>query len=506
MSRILSSFFSRIFPWIVLVHALTFIAFWLTNSLFYASTNDYLADMLGRRLDYVSLLIWVSAFIALWSLIRIILSYIGKTYKLAVLFSWLYGFISLIYILFFYGGFMLLFSESPVQLVRIGQLLGYFRIIPDSLLLAGLALLIAFLLRNTLRKRNLAGVKSNWTALILAVIVYAALWSLPLIFPPEAVVRGSLPAKPRIIAHRGASMLAPENTLISASKAAGMGVYGLETDIQISLDGELFLLHDDTFDRTTDVKSVFPGRENEPAGDFTLAEISQLNAGKWFVEQDPFHAISQGLVTPEQVMEYEQQVVPVLADWLDIVHQNHLAFIFDLKAPAENHPYAASFFEIAFNQIHQAGIDPLVWYLVDEVQLQMVRNLAPEMKPAFGADYQSPPAASDLKNEGYQMVNVEYGIDRRFIPQYQDANLWVNLYTVDEPWQFSRLWSMGVDSITTSNAQVMDALDHPIFSLPYSPYALIWTLVGILGLGLIVGLVVPLVKPRPVLPAFPAKS
>jgi len=120
---------------------------------------------------------------------------------------------------------------------------------------------------------------------------------------------------------------------------------------------------------------------------------------------------------------------------------------------------------------------------VDEGQIQTIQNLAPEMKPAFGADYQSPPAASDLTNKGYQMVNVEYGIDRRFISQYQDANLWVNLYTVDEPWQFSRLWSMGVDSITTSNAQVMDALDHPIFSLPYSPYALIWTLVGILGLG-----------------------
>jgi len=82
----------------------------------------------------------------------------------------------------------------------------------------------------------------------------------------------------------------------------------------------------------------------------------------------PFHAISRGLITPAQVKEYEQQVVPVLADWLDIVHQNHLAFIFDLKAPAENHPYAASFFEIAFNQIHQAGIDHWfgTWWMRDK--------------------------------------------------------------------------------------------------------------------------------------------
>jgi hypothetical protein len=47
MSRFLSSFYYRILPWIVLSHALVFIIFWLTNSLFYASTNDYLADMLA---------------------------------------------------------------------------------------------------------------------------------------------------------------------------------------------------------------------------------------------------------------------------------------------------------------------------------------------------------------------------------------------------------------------------------------------------------------------------
>lgn len=504
MSRFLSSFFSRILPWVVLVHALTFIAFWLTNSLFYASTNDYLADMLGWRLDYVSLLIWISAFIAVWSLTRFVLSCLGQTYKLAVLFSWLYGFISLLYILFFYGSFRLLFSESPVQLVRIGHLLSYFRIIPDTVLLTGLALLAAFSLRYYLRKKNLAGVPSNWTPLILALLVYAALWSLSLIFPPDSVVRGQLPAKPMIIAHRGASMLAPENTLVAANLAAGIGVYGLETDIQISRDEEVFLLHDDSFDRTTDIKSVFPGRESEPAGNFTMAEISQFNAGMWFVEQDPFHAISHGLVTPAQVMEYQQQAVPLLADWLDIVRQNHLAFIFDLKQPSENHPYAASFFDIAFNQIRQAGIDTLVWYLVDEAQLQTLRDLAPEMKPAYGVDYQSPPAAADLKDQGYQMVNVEYGIDRSWIQQYQAANLWVNLYTVDEPWQFSRLWLLGVDSITTSNAHVMAALGQPTFSLPYSLYALIWTLVGLLGLGLIVGLIYPLVTPRPMtLPSPP---
>ena len=500
MPRFLSSFFSRFLPWIVLVHALTFIAFWLTNSLFYTSTNDYLADMVGRRLDYVSLLLWVSSLIGVWSLARFILNRLGRTHKLAAFASWIYGFVSLLYILFFYGSFRLLFSESPVQLARLGQLIGYFRIILDPVLIVSMALLVAFSVRTFLRKNAAAGAPRNWRPLVLAVVVYGILWSLPLIFPPDTAVRGHIPAKPLIIAHRGASMLAPENTLVAAELAASLGVYGVETDIQISRDGQLFLLHDDTFDRTTDIKTVFPGRESEPAGNFSLAEISRLNAGKWFVDQDPFHALSQGLVTPEQVAEYQQQDVPALADWLDIVHQDHLAFIFDLKPPSEDHPYAGSLFERALGQIHQAGIDPQIWFLVDEQQLQTVRNLAPEMKPAFGADYQAPPAAGDLKAQGYQMVNVEYGIDHKWIQQYQAAGLWVNLYTVDEPWQFSRLWLAGVDSITTSNARVMAALDRPIRVLPYNAYALFWALIGLTGLGWMIVLIYPVVNPRPVTP------
>ena len=500
MSRFFSSFISRLLPWVVLVHALLFIIFWLTNSLFYASTNDYLADMLGWRLDYVSLLLWISAFIGVWSFTRFILNRLGKTHKLAVLSSWIYGFIALLYILFFYGSFNLLFSESPVQFVRLGQLLSYFRMILDAVLILGIALLVTFSIRNAMQKGKLADGQRNWRPLIMVLLVFGVLWSLPLVFPPDSVLRGRLPDKPLVIAHRGASMLAPENTLASAHLAVGMGTYGLETDIQISHDGALFLLHDEAFDRTTDIASVFPGREKEPAANFDLAEISQLNAGKWFLEQDPFHAVRQGFITSEQIKEYQVQAVPVLADWLDIVRTRHAVFIFDLKAPPEDHPYADSFFDLSFNQIHQAGIDPQVWFLVDEEQLQILRNLAPEMIPAFGADYQSPPAAAGLITQGYQLVNVEYGVRRPWMQQYRDAGLWVNVYTVDEPWQFSRLWLLGVDSITTSNVGVMADIDQPIFSLPYSLYALLWFVVGLLGLGLIVGLIYSPPNPRPVTP------
>jgi glycerophosphoryl diester phosphodiesterase len=496
MSRFLSSLFSRFLPWIVLAHTVGFIIFWLTNSLFYTSTNDYLADMLGPRLDYVSLLLIGSALIALWSLVRAILNLTSRVEKRASLFTWLFAIVSLIYLTFFYSSFWLLFRESPVQLVRLGQMIGYFRLVLDGVLLLLLALLAAFLMRAIFRRNVQAGERLNWQVLISVLVVYGILWALPLIIPPGDVLRGAVSDKPLLIAHRGASMLAPENTHASAQLAANLGVFGLETDVQVSLDGGLFLMHDDTLSRTTNVARLFPGREQEPASDFTLEEVNQLNAGTWFVEQDPFHAIRDGLVTPAQEAEYRQQRVPMLEDWLDIVRLNELIFIFDLKAPPPDHPFAASFFDLAFEQIHNVGIDHQIWFLVDPVQLQTVRNLAPYMTRANGADYQSPPTVADLTSQGYQLVNVEYGLSPRWITEYQAANLWVNIYTVDEPWQFSRLWLLNVNSVTTSNAGVMVALERPIFSLPYNQYLLVWVGVGLLGLGLFVILLLTGTKPR----------
>jgi len=77
----------------------------------------------------------------------------------------------------------------------------------------------------------------------------------------------------RIIAHRGASAYAPENTMAAFRRAVEMGCTEVETDVSLTGDGRLLLLHDDTLDRTTDGA----GR----AEDFTLDELKRLDAGSW---------------------------------------------------------------------------------------------------------------------------------------------------------------------------------------------------------------------------------
>ena len=77
-----------------------------------------------------------------------------------------------------------------------------------------------------------------------------------------------------VIAHRGASSYAPENTIPAFDLALEMGADGLETDIRATKDGVLLLLHDQTLDRTTDGRG--------PVSEQTWGEVRQLDAGAWF--------------------------------------------------------------------------------------------------------------------------------------------------------------------------------------------------------------------------------
>jgi glycerophosphoryl diester phosphodiesterase len=95
---------------------------------------------------------------------------------------------------------------------------------------------------------------------------------------------------PAIIAHRGASYLAPEGTRPAYLLAREMGADYLELDLQRTRDGVLIVLHDSDLRRTTNVAEVFPGREMESVDKFTFAELQKLDAGSWFNTQFPDRA------------------------------------------------------------------------------------------------------------------------------------------------------------------------------------------------------------------------
>ncbi len=84
---------------------------------------------------------------------------------------------------------------------------------------------------------------------------------------------------PAVIAHRGASIVAPESTRPAYEIARETGADYFEADVQMTADGELIIFHDETLERTSNVEEVFPDRINDEIGEFTLEELRQLDYG-----------------------------------------------------------------------------------------------------------------------------------------------------------------------------------------------------------------------------------
>ena len=99
---------------------------------------------------------------------------------------------------------------------------------------------------------------------------------------------------PWLVAHRGASAYAPENTVPAFRLAADQGATFVEFDLRLTKDRQIICLHDESLERTTDVEEIFPDRFRTLPGaggaptkrwmlaDFTLAELRRLDAGSWF--------------------------------------------------------------------------------------------------------------------------------------------------------------------------------------------------------------------------------
>lgn len=127
----------------------------------------------------------------------------------------------------------------------------------------------------------------------------------------------------RIIGHRGAAGIAPENTVVSIQRGVAGGAQAIEIDLRLSADGTLVVIHDATVDRTTDGTG--------PVEDRTLEEIRRLDAG-YRLSLDrgrtfPFRDEGHGIPTLDEAVEAASGLPMVLevkslaagealADWL----------------------------------------------------------------------------------------------------------------------------------------------------------------------------------------------
>jgi glycerophosphoryl diester phosphodiesterase len=316
--------------------------------------------------------------------------------------------------------------------------------------------------------------------IILILISLVGLWLLPALIPPNWAYQGDLPAKPALLAHRGASMLAPENTLAAIELAGEYQAFGFETDIRISRDGVPFLMHDATLSRTTNVTEVFPERAEERASSFDMESLKQLNAGLWFIQQDPFGSIDAGFVSQSQLGINQGQGIPTLSEALSEVEAAGMVILFDMREPPPGHPFHEDFFEIVLSQCRESGLNEDLWFMVDWSRLPTVRDEAPQLTRVMGASSTDLPSPQRLLEAGVEIINVDTGISAREIQAYREKGLGVNVYTIDEPWLFSQFWLSGVTSVTTNNVQTFSQIEQPSLNIPYSQYLLYWGLFGII--------------------------
>jgi glycerophosphoryl diester phosphodiesterase len=137
------------------------------------------------------------------------------------------------------------------------------------------------------------GLAARTTGGVLATMALLACGGPTAVHDPPAETANMVTSEALNIAHRGASAHAPEHTLAAYKLALEMGADFVEQDLQLTRDGVLVCLHDETLERTTNVEEIYPGRAVEveidgesrptwPVSGFTLEEIRRLDAGSWF--------------------------------------------------------------------------------------------------------------------------------------------------------------------------------------------------------------------------------
>lgn len=257
-----------------------------------------------------------------------------------------------------------------------------------------------------------------------------------------------------IIAHAGASSLAPENTLAAARKAHELGADSWEADAALTADGHVVLMHDDAMMRTTDVAERFSGRVPAPFSTYSLAEIRSLDAGSWFERDDPFGQVAAGAVTATELASYRGERVPTLGEAFELTLQLDWRLNLELKAqPKPNDE--ADLVSAVLTVVDDVGIGPdhLVFSSARHEWLKALKADRPEfeVQAILGLFPEDP---IDFSDAFFTTFNVRITrVSVQELCAVLARGLRVNVYTPNEPDGIAELAGIGVTGIITDFPQ-----------------------------------------------------
>jgi glycerophosphoryl diester phosphodiesterase len=234
---------------------------------------------------------------------------------------------------------------------------------------------------------------------------------------------------PRWLAHRGAGKLAPENTLAAFRLGATHGYRCFECDVKLSADGQPFLLHDATLDRTTDGHGT--------AGDLPWAALSTLDAGSW-------HSAA-----------HAGEPLPRLETVARFVQHNGCSINIEIKpTPGTERATGEAVGSACLRLWHGVAPPPLLSSFQPEALLG-ARHTAPGMPRALLLDTLWDGWLDTLQALGCVAAVTNFKLmDAALLAQLHGAGLRALCYTVNDPVTAQALLALGVDGLIT------DAVDR----------------------------------------------
>ncbi|HEY6737890.1 MAG TPA: glycerophosphodiester phosphodiesterase family protein [Actinopolymorphaceae bacterium] len=248
-----------------------------------------------------------------------------------------------------------------------------------------------------------------------------------------------LPGSVDVIAHRGSSGVAPENTAPAIEAAVAQGADFVEIDVQRTKDGRLVNFHDCTLMRTTDVEQRFPGRPSYRVSDFTWDELRTLDAGSWF--DDDF--AGEPIVSVREVAARVRGRTGLLAEMSPCKQYDGLAA--DLAAELRAIP---GYVDEALGE----GRLAVQTFVVADAEA--FHALEPDVP--IGILDSERPTDEELTawSRWARQVNPDQAVtDASLIERIHELGMTVNVWTVNDPARARALVELGVDGIITDYPQ-----------------------------------------------------
>ncbi|MBQ9789463.1 MAG: glycerophosphodiester phosphodiesterase [Lentisphaeria bacterium] len=238
-----------------------------------------------------------------------------------------------------------------------------------------------------------------------------------------------------IVAHRGNSSEAPENTLAAFRSAWDNGINYVETDVYQTIDNEIICLHDNNLNR------VSPGAGEKFVREMTLAEVKSFDVGSWKGEQ------------------FANEKVPTLEEFFAEL-PSHIKVFLEIKSVNDDFPLLLADLMKKYNIAQER----IVIISFKEDALQNINKLTPGFKTnllcTIKNSEENPEklelSADDLikklKALGVSGVDANVGtaIDKKYISQVQKAGLEFHVWTIDKIEVAQKLYDAGINSITTN--------------------------------------------------------